>query len=296
MQNKIKIENTFAEAFPMKASRLIITAHNKKWAREAAKSFCGFATSVIACGCEAGVEQELKPDDTPDSRPGVSVLIFSMSSTELQKQVLNRTGQCIMTTPTTSVFSGNYSDDKINLGKSLRYFGDGFQISKVIGGRRYWRIPVMDGEFLCEEFAYKSKAIGGGNFLILGNDIDNVLKAAEAAVIEMNKLKNIILPFPGGVDRSGSKVGSKYKSLIASTNSEYCPPLKGIVKSKINKGVNCVLEIVIDGLKFHDISNAMKIGIKTIIKRKIPGITEISAGNYGGKLGPHLFYLKEILK
>ena len=296
MRNKIKIENTFAEAFPMKASRLIITAYNIKWAREAAKSFCGFATSVIACGCEAGIEQELKSDDTPDRRPGVSVLIFSMSSTELQKQVLNRTGQCIMTTPTTSVFSGNYSDDKINLGNSLRYFGDGFQISKVIGGRRYWRIPVMDGEFLCEEFAYKSKAIGGGNFLILGNDTDNVLKAAEAAVLEMNKLKNIILPFPGGVVRSGSKVGSKYKSLIASTNSEYCPPLKGIIKSKINKGVNCVLEIVIDGLKFDDISNAMKIGIKTIIKRKFPGITEISAGNYGGKLGPHLFYLKEILK
>lgn len=296
MRNKIKIENTFAEAFPMKASRLIITAYNIKWAREAAKSFCGFATSVIACGCEAGIEQELKSDDTPDRRPGVSVLIFSMSSTELQKQVLNRTGQCIMTTPTTSVFSGNYSDDKINLGHSLRYFGDGFQISKVVGGRRYWRIPVMDGEFLCEEFAYKSKAIGGGNFLILGNDTDNVLKAAEAAVLEMNKLKNIILPFPGGVVRSGSKVGSKYKSLIASTNSEYCPPLKGIIKSKINKGVNCVLEIVIDGLKFDDISNAMKIGIKTIIKRKFPGIKEISAGNYGGKLGPHLFYLKEILK
>ena len=154
----------------------------------------------------------------------------------------------------------------------------------------------MDGEFLCEEFAYKSKAIGGGNFLILGNGIDNVLKAAESAVLEMNKLKNIILPFPGGVVRSGSKVGSKYKSLIASTNSEYCPALKGIIKSKINKGINCVLEIVIDGLKFDDISNAMKIGIKTIIKGKFPGIIEISAGNYGGKLGPHLFYLKEILK
>jgi len=296
MSNNIKIDNTFAEAFPMKASRLIITAHNIKWAREAANAFCGFATSVIACGCEAGVEYELKPDDTPDRRPGVSVLIFSMSSTELQKQILNRTGQCIMTTPTTSVFSGNFSDDKINLGYSLRYFGDGFQISKVLGGKRYWRIPVMDGEFLCEEFAYKSKAIGGGNFLILGDKIDHVLKAAESAVLEMNKLKNIILPFPGGVVRSGSKVGSKYKSLIASTNSEYCPALKGIVKSKLSKGVNCVLEIVIDGLEFEDISNAMKIGIKTIIKKKFPGITEISAGNYGGKLGPHLFYLKEILK
>ena len=192
MHNNIKIDNTFAEAFPMKASRLIITAHDIKWAREAAKAFCGFATSVIACGCEAGVEHELRPDDTPDRRPGVSVLIFSMSSTELQKQILNRTGQCIMTTPTTSVFSGNYSDDKINLGHSLRYFGDGFQISKVLGGKRYWRIPVMDGEFLCEEFAYKSKAIGGGNFLILGDKIDHVLKAAESAVFEMNKLKNII--------------------------------------------------------------------------------------------------------
>ena len=168
MDNKIKIDNTFAEAFPMKASRLIITAHNIKWAREAATAFCGFATSVIACGCEAGVELEMKPDKTPDSRPGVSVLIFSMSSNELQKQILNRTGQCIMTTPTTSVFSGNYSDEKIDLGHSLRYFGDGFQISKVLGEKKYWRIPVMDGEFLCEEFAYKTEAIGGGNFFNFG--------------------------------------------------------------------------------------------------------------------------------
>ena len=31
-----------------------------------------------------------------------------------------------------------------------------------------------------------------------------------------------------------------------------------------------MLEIVIDGLKFDDISNAMKIGIKTIIKKSFP--------------------------
>ena len=227
MKKRIIVENTFAEAFPMKVSRLIITAHSKKWALEAANSFVGFATSVIACGCEAGIESNLNKDETPDGRPGVSILIFSMSEKDLAKQILTRAGQCIMTSPTSALFSGNTSDKKINLGKSLRYFGDGYQIAKKIGEKRYWRIPVMDGEFICEEYAYQSKGIGGGNFLILGENIESVLGAAELAVSKINQLKNVILPFPGGIVRSGSKVGSKYKSLIASTNFEYCPGLKG---------------------------------------------------------------------
>ena len=113
----------------------------------------------------------------------------------------------------------------------------------------------------------------------------------------MKKIKNIILPFPGGIVRSGSKVGSKYKNLIASTNFEYCPSLKGLVSSKIEPGVGCVLEIVIDGLSEVDIKKAMKIGIESIIKiGKKSGIKSISAGNYGGKLGPHLFYLRSVIK
>ena len=111
--NQIKIENTFAEAFPMKATRLIVTAHNRKWVNEAANSFTGFATSVIACGCEAGIEEELNENQTPDNRPGVSILTFSMSSKELAKQILNRTGQSIMTTPSTAVFSGNSGNKKV---------------------------------------------------------------------------------------------------------------------------------------------------------------------------------------
>ena len=167
-KSSITLYNTFAEAFPMKATRLIITAHNKKWALEAAKSFTGFATSVIACGCESGIEEELNPNQTPDNRPGVSILIFSMSSSDLAKQVLNRTGQSIMTTPSTAVFSGNLGKKEIKLGNSLRYFGDGYQISKLIDNKKFWRIPVMDGEFICEDFAYQMNGIGGGNFLVLG--------------------------------------------------------------------------------------------------------------------------------
>ena len=295
--NSIKINDTFAEAFPMRCSRLIVTADKLDWAKIAANSFTGFATSVIACGCEAGIEKILKPSETPDKRPGVSILIFSMSSKDLAKQVLDRSGQCIMTSPTSALFSGNHGDKNIKLGNSLRYFGDGFQISKKISKKRFWRIPVMDGEFVCEDFAYQMNGIGGGNFLILANSRTSALKAAEVAVTEMKKIPNTILPFPGGVVRSGSKVGSKYKGLIASTNFEYCPSIKGIIDSKLSYDINSVMEIVIDGISEDDISNSIRVGIKAIIKLgKKSGVKEISAGNYGGKLGPFHFHLKKILE
>ena len=202
-----------------------------------------------------------------------------------------------MTSPTSAVFSGNISDDKIPLGNSLRYFGDGYQISKFLDNKRFWRIPVMDGEFICEDFAYQMKGIGGGNFLVLGNNIESVLGAVERAVKKMNEVKNVILPFPGGIVRSGSKVGSKYKNLIASTNFEYCPSLRGVItKSKLDKETNCVLEIVIDGINREDIELAMKEGISEILNSKTTkGISKISAGNYGGKLGPYLFKLKDLI-
>lgn len=295
--NNIEIWDTFAEAFPMKCSRLIITAYNLYWAKQAAESFCGFATSVIACGCEIGVEKILSKKDTPDNRPGISLLIFSMSSKELEKQILNRAGQCVMTSPSSALFSGNKGDIKIKLGKALRYFGDGYQISKLINKKRYWRIPVMDGEFLCEEFAYQMQGIGGGNFLILADNTENALKAAEEAVKSMKKIKNTILPFPGGVVRSGSKVGSKYKNLIASTNFEYCPSIKSIVNSKLKKDIGAVLEIVIDGLTENDIADSIRIGISSILKMGSDnGIKAISAGNYGGKLGPYHFHLRKIIE
>lgn len=296
-KRNIDIWDTFAEAFPMKCSRIIITADNSKWVKEAALSFTGFATSVIACGCEAGIECYLKNTETPDNRPGVSILVFSMSSKELAKQILNRSGQCVMTSPSSSLFAGNTGEVKIKLGNSLRFFGDGYQISKKINEKRFWRIPVMDGEFVCEDFAYQMSGIGGGNFLILAKNRKSSLLAAESAVRAINLVKNVILPFPGGVVRSGSKVGSKYKNLIASTNFEYCPTIKGLVKTKLDSRINSVLELVIDGLSEEDISEAMRVGIMSIDKLgKKSGVIAISAGNYGGKLGPHHFHLRKIIR
>ena len=294
--NGIKIENTFAEAFPMKAVRLIITADSKYWLKQAVNNMTGFATSVIACGCEAGIEKEIRSSETPDGRSGIAVLLFAMDSKGLAKQVLRRVGQCILTSPTTACFSGLESDEKIDLGNAIRYFGDGFQVSKKINDKKIWRIPVMEGEFVIEDKTSITNGIGGGNILIIGDSNQEVLKSAEAAVKEMRKVNNIILPFPGGIVRSGSKVGSKYKSLIASTNDAYCPTLKGITKTKLSKNNESVLEIVIDGTNEKDISLAMKKGINIICKKFNKGIRSISAGNYGGKLGPYHFHLRNIMK
>ena len=294
--NGIKIEKTFAEAFPMKASRIIITAESKYWLKKAVDSMTGFATSVIACGCECGIGKEIPPSKTPDGRPGMIVLIFAMDSESLAKQVLRRVGQCILTTPTTACFSGLETDEKINLGNAIRYFGDGFQISKKINNKKFWRIPVMEGEFIIEDKTSITSGIGGGNILIIGTSNKEVLKAGEAAVKEMKKIDNIILPFPGGIVRSGSKVGSKYKNLIASTNDAYCPTLKGITKTNLDKDIECVLEIVVDGINEKDIALAMKKGISIICKKFNKGIKSISAGNYGGKLGPFHFHLRDIMK
>jgi formylmethanofuran--tetrahydromethanopterin N-formyltransferase len=280
----------------MRGTRIIITAQNAKWARIAAETMTGFATSVIACGCEAGIERELTPEETPDGRPGVAALIFAMGGKTLAKQVETRAGQCVLTCPTTALFSGLTEGDPIALGKNLRFFGDGFQISKRINGRRYWRVPVMDGEFLCEENTGMVNAVGGGNFLILAESQPQALAACEAAIDAMRRMPNVIMPFPGGVVRSGSKVGSKYKALNASTNDAFCPTLKGQTKTELSPEIESVMEIVIDGLTAEDINQAMRVGIEAACSLGPQnGIRRISAGNYGGKLGPFLFHLQEIM-
>jgi len=289
-----EIVDTFAEAFKMSGSRIIITAESKQWAMAAAQSITGFATSVIGCKCEAGIEKELSSDDTPDNRPGVSVLIFAMDADGLGKRLMERIGQCVMTCPTTACFNGLESDTTAIVGGQLRYFGDGHQSSKVLGERRLWRIPVMDGEFVVDERFGIQDAVGGGNILILGKDQKTTLRAATAATKAMREIDGIILPFPNGVVRSGSKVGSKYKALIASSNDAYCPTLRAVTsESLVPKGVNCVLEIVIDGLNEEVVADAMHVGLHAATK---PGIKQVSAGNYGGNLGQYHLHLHKILE
>jgi formylmethanofuran--tetrahydromethanopterin N-formyltransferase len=292
----VTIEDTFAEAFGMRATRLIITADSASWATTAAASLTGFATSVIGCGCEAGIERCLPPDETPDGRPGVSVLLFAVSSKDLQTQLVDRVGQCVLTAAGSACFSGHPGPEKLKLGALLRYFGDGFQIAKKLGDRRYWRIPVMDGEFVCDHEIGMTRGVGGGNFLILAASRPAALAAAERAAAAIRRLPNVILPFPGGIVRSGSKIGSKYKRLVASTNDAYCPTLKGQTASLLPPAAASVLELVIDGLSADDIRAAMRAGIAAACTGDSgDGVLAITAGNYGGKLGQYQFPLRELM-
>jgi formylmethanofuran--tetrahydromethanopterin N-formyltransferase len=288
-----EVDDTFAEAFGMWGARILITADTPGWADTAARSLTGFATSVIGCKCEAGIERELDAAETPDGRPGVAVLLFAFDAEGLGKRLVERVGQTVLTCPTTACFNGLAADEEVQVGGKLRYFGDGWQASKVLAGRRYWRIPVMEDEFLVEERFGIMEGVGGGNLIILAEDAPTALRATEAAVAAMRSVEGAIMPFPGGISRSGSKVGARYKGQIASTNHVLCPTLRAQVPdSQVPDGVGSVLEIVIDGLGAEPVREAMRRGLHAAAQA---GARRITAGNYGGSLGPHHFHLRELV-
>jgi formylmethanofuran--tetrahydromethanopterin N-formyltransferase len=288
-----EIVDTFAEAFPMWGSRVLITAATPAWALEAGRSMTGFATSVIGCKCEASIERELTPAETPDGRPGVSALLFAMDREGVGKRLVERVGQCVLTSPTAACFNGLDAEDTVDVGGQLRFFGDGYQASKVLDGQRYWRVPVMEGEFLVQERFGVVEGVAGGNIIMLGRDADSALRSAEAAASAMRSVEGAIMPFPGGIARSGSKVGSRYSALPASTNDVLCPTLRGQVEhTEVPPDVEAVFEIVIDGLALDPVREAMRRGLVAAAKA---GASHVTAGNYGGNLGPHHIHLRELV-
>ena len=288
------IDDTFAEAFRMRYTRLIVTAHDQHWLDAGIREVTGFSSSVIACDLEIGLESYLESSQTPDGRPGATILAFGFSVDALAKAVPTRTGQCLMTCPTSAVYNGlPDAEERLPLGKHIRFFGDGYQKSKLVAGRRYWRIPVMDGEFLVEDFAGVAKGVAGGNIILQAISLEAALDGVRRAVAAIDAIDGVITPFPGGVARSGSKVGSRYKQLKASTSDAYCPTLRGRVNTKLHDGVNCALEIVVDGADEQSVASAMKAAMHAASG---DGIIAITAGNYGGKLGKHHFALRDLVE
>ena len=293
----VEIEDTFAEMFRMWVGRALITAENEKWALTAAEVATGFASSIIGSPAEAGIERLIPASETPDGRPGALIQIYQRTRSELKKQMIARIGQCVMTCPTTAVFNALHrTARKLEVGRSLRFFGDGFQKRDEMYGRKVWRIPVMEGEFIVENSFGVKRGVAGGNFFIMAENLKSGLSAAEAAVEAIRKnVEGVILPFPGGICRSGSKIGSLKYKLPASTNHFFCPKLRDIVPdSKVPEGVNTIYEIVINGLNLESVKKAMAEGIKAAAD--VPGVVKISAGNYGGKIGPIKVYLRDLLE
>jgi formylmethanofuran--tetrahydromethanopterin N-formyltransferase len=288
-----EICDTFAEAFRLRFARLVITAHDEHWLAAAVQSACGYGTSVIGCDAEVGLETTLAANETPDGRIGAAIMLFGFSSEGVGKAAANRVAQCLLTCPTTAVFDGlPGAGERVPLGGHVRFFGDGFEKTKVIDGRRHWRVPVMDGEFLVEETAGVEKGVGGGNVLVQGETMELTLAAVRRAVAAIAAVPGTITPFPGGAVRSGSKVGSRYAALRASTNEAFSPALAGRVASELHPAAACCIEVVIDGASEAAVSAAMAAGIQAAAG---PGIPAIAAGNYGGKLGKFHFRLHDVL-
>lgn len=293
----VKIVDTFAEMFSMWVGRALITADDEKWALTAANTATGLATSVIMSPAEAGIEAIVPADKTPDNRPGVLIQVYNRNRFELMGQMVLRIGQCVMTCPTTAAFDAlPDAKRRMKVGRSIRLFGDGFQRKRLVGERKVWKIPVMEGDFIVEDKFGAAEAIAGGNFLMLAKDKKSGLQAAEEAVEAIKKTgSEVILPFPGGICRSGSKAGSLKYKLKASTNHPFCPKLRSLVAdTQVPEGVECVYEIVINGLTLEAVKKTMNAGVGAAAN--VQGMVEISAGNYGGKLGPYKAFLKEALE
>jgi formylmethanofuran--tetrahydromethanopterin N-formyltransferase len=293
--NTVLVQDTFAEMFPLWAGRVLITAQNEKWATIAASVTTGFATSVIEATAEAGIERLVPADQTPDKRPGILIQIYNRDRFALKRQLMERIGQCTLTCPTTAAFNGLVGKRVLRVGNSLRYFGDGFQKKTMVGNRKCWKIPVMEGNFIVEDGFGAMEAVAGGNFMIFAETQEAGLKAAEAAAdaIRLNA-PDVIMQFPGGICRAGSKAGSLKYKLKASTNHPYCPTLRTLVPDTVvPEGVTCVYEIVMNGLTFDAVKNGMKQGVTAAAN--VPGVVKISSGNYGGKLGPFKAFLKDAI-
>ena len=305
-----EILDTFAEAFGARYTRLIITAADDFWLDAALRSITGYGTSVLGCDAEAGVERHLPISESPDGRPAAAVLLFAFTAEAVGQAAQHRVGQCILTCPSTACFNGMpETAESYSLGKYLRYFGDGFESQKsrdksqepatasgsrlsTLNPRPLWYIPVMDGEFAIEATAGVAKGVAGGNIILQAESQAAGLAAAKLAAGAIAKLPGVIAPFPGGVCRSGSKVGSKYKALKASTAEAYCPTLRDQVKTELVDGANCAYEIVIDGIDQAAVAAAMRTAIETAAQ--VDGIPAIGAGNYGGKLGKYPIKLHDL--
>jgi formylmethanofuran--tetrahydromethanopterin N-formyltransferase len=290
------VEDTYAEAFRSVYAEVLITARDPTWLDRAVNAATGNASSTIMCDCEAGLDRYV--DDTPDGRPGAVVQFhvprFRKDHVErLERVLLVRISQNVLTCPTAACYSPFESDSFYKLGRKIAYFGNGFQFRAIRHGRPVWVIPTLSGEFVLDRrFGYRP-GLMGGNLWFLARDFDTALAAAERAAEAIRAIPGVILPFPGGIVGSGSQTGSKYPFLIASTNHRYCPTLRGVagVDSALPQGVNSVMEIIINGRDVEAVTAATYAAISATVDA--PGLVRISAGNYGGRLGKTLIYLRK---
>lgn len=296
-----EIEDTYAEAFRSLYVEFLITARDRQWLDHAVQAATGHASSSILCDCEAGVDRYIGPGgiesiQTPDGRPGaicqLHVPRFRKDRTEaLERSLLARVSQNVLTCPTARCFSLDATPPSYRLGRKVAFFGDGFERIEERFGRKMWVLPTMGGEFCIDRrFAWRD-GVMGGNLWFMATSEDASLLAAELAVKACQNIPGVITPFPGGVAASGSKAGSRYKFLFASTNHPFCPTLvnREGAETQLPAGITSVMEIIINGKDLKTVAAATQAAISAAAP--VEGVLRITAGNYGGRLGKSWVWL-----
>jgi formylmethanofuran--tetrahydromethanopterin N-formyltransferase len=289
--NNVPIEDTFCETFTVRIARILVTCVNRKWALESAMEAKGLGRSATIPPCEASIETEAKPEETPDGRHGFVVQFLDRKSEPLREWSIVRIRKGIVPYPKTSVFDAlpaEMAEEFLDIkGTIIQTFGDGFEEETEIWGRKVFRIPRMDGYFHIEKRFGIAKGVAGGMFLILASSDEAALEAAERALEGTKTVPYVVGKFAA----SGTKVGGKnYKDAIATTNDAYCPSLVGSEGSRISEEVKCVYEVIVSGLRLEDVRRAMKIGIENATK--VHGVLKITTTNYGGTLGKGKIFLR----
>ena len=299
-----EIEDTYAEGFRSIYAEVLITARDRRWLDHAVAAATGHASSTILCDCEAGLVRHT--DQTPDGRPG-AICQFHVPRFDkkrvrtLELALIARLSQNVLTCPTAAVFDHlNASIPErdreaghaaYEIGRKIGFFGDGFQFDDTRHGRDITVVPIMGGEFLMDRHFGWADGVMGGNLWLMGESVDAALAATELGTAAVAPLEGVITPFPGGIASSGSRAGSTYDFLFASTNVPFCPTLRGHaeVQSELPDGVQSVMEIIINGRDLQVITAATRTAIDAA--KEADGLIKITAGNYNGRLGKSFIHL-----
>ena len=292
----MEIEDTYCEAFDGLFARICVTAKDDKRLKRAVYSATALPCTVFG-ESEGGIEQWLNEHETPDGRKGAIVQLWvnygEGAAQKLEYELSKRIRQGVLVVPTTSVFNAvDSSDGKIDVMDKIGHCGDGYESVEQRFGREVIAVPIMMGEFLVEHFLGYKKGVMGGNLWFFCESLEAALEIGEKAVDAVNRVEGAISPFD--ICSAGSKPETKYPEIGPTTNHIYCATLKHRISgSKVPDGVNCIPEIVINGVSLDVVRAAMKAAIDSVLD--VSGLVKISAGNYGGKLGKYKIYLDELI-
>lgn len=291
-----EIDDTYSEAFNGIFTRVMVTADRHEILKRAAFDATSTPGTVIG-RVEGGIESWLGEDETPDGRNGVILQFWYEKEDikEFNRELSFRIRQDILVKPFTSIFDASINPvGKMDMMRNVGHCGDGYEHEENLYNRKMIIVPIAIPDFKIERYIGYGQGIMGANLWYMCSNKEAVTEAGRKALDAMGEIEGIVTPFD--ICSAASKPETNYPWIGPTTNHPYCPSLKEELGhiSRVPPGVKYIPEIVINGIDMDSVLKGMKAGIEAL--KDEDGVLKISAGNYGGKLGDHKIYLKDIIQ